>query len=253
MQVWIIEDEMLAAERLQLLLKEYDPAIAVTACFDSIDDTVRALLTRPHPDLMLLDIQLSDGYSFDIFKKAAYKRPVIFTTAFDNYAIDAFKLFSLDYILKPVELEALAAALNKYRAIAASFVPVDYRQMVAQLPPAQPASYKNRFLAKVGQRIFFVEAGEVSYFRADGKLVYLADKEGNRFIIDNTLDKLQAQLDPKEYFRLNRRYIVRYAAILHVRPYPNNRLKLSLKGAPPDEEMIVSRERVQEFKEWAEM
>jgi DNA-binding LytR/AlgR family response regulator len=253
MQVWIIEDEMLAAERLQLLLKEYDPTITVSACFDSIEDTARALLTRPHPNLMLLDIHLSDGYSFDIFKKAEYKNPVIFTTAYDNYAIDAFKLFSLDYILKPVELEALATALNKYRAIAASFVPVDYRAMLTQLQPQPETQYKNRFLAKVGQRIFFVEAGDISYFRADGKVVYLADKEGNRYIIDNTLDKLQAQLDPKEYFRLNRRYIVRYLAIQHVRPYPGNRLRLSLKGASADEEMIVSRERVQEFKEWAGM
>jgi len=253
MQVLIIEDEMLAVERLQTLLKEYDNTIRVAACLESIEETVQYFQTKPHPDLLLVDIHLSDGHCFEIFRRIAYKGPVIFTTAYNQYAIEAFKLFSIDYILKPVTLEALAGAINKYKQIASGFIPVDYSRLVPHIT-AEDEIYKSRFLAKVGQRLFFVSVEDIAYFQADNKIVYLVDMVGNRFVIDYTLEKLEALLDPKRFFRLNRTYLVHIQAIRQIKPYYNNRLKLQVKGvnACPEEELVISRERVADFRAWAE-
>ena len=252
MDILIIEDEVLAAERLQLLLKNYDPAINVVANLESIEESVQWLLTKPHPDLLLVDIHLSDGHSFEIFKKVQLQKPVVFTTAFDNYAIDAFQLFSIDYILKPVTAEALASALNKYKSLAGNFFNANYTLLNEQAKENFSTKYKNRFLAKVGQRSFFIQANEVAYFMADNKIVYLVDKEGNRFIINFTLEKLEPLLDPHDFFRLNRKIIIQGSVIEQIKPYHNNRMKIILKGIKTDEEMIISRERVGDFKAWAE-
>ncbi|MFM9911731.1 MAG: LytR/AlgR family response regulator transcription factor [Chitinophagaceae bacterium] len=253
MKVLIVEDERLAAQRLQHLLKQYDPSIEVVGITESITDTVQFLLKQPQPDLLLLDIQLSDGHSFDIFKMVQFSKPVIFTTAFDQFAIDAFKLFSIDYILKPVTAEALATALNKFHSIATPVsIKTDYALLAKQLAKESGNHFKNRFLAKVGQRLFFVEVADIAFFQADNKIVYLVDKDGNRFVIDYTLEKLELLLNPKDFFRLNRRFIVKVSAIEHIKPFYNSRLKLSVKGATASEEMIISRERVSEFKAWAE-
>jgi two-component system, LytTR family, response regulator LytT len=251
MDVVIIEDEMLAAERLQSLIKNYDGNINIIASLESIDESVHWLQTKPHPDLLFVDIHLSDGHSFEIFKKINLQKPVIFTTAFDNYALDAFQLFSIDYILKPVTAEALAAAINKYKNIA-SMAAANYSLLSDSVKENFSTRYKNRFLAKVGQRSFFLQADEVAYFFADNKIVYLVDKEGNRFIINFTLEKLEPLLDPHDFFRINRKMIVHSKAIEQAKPYFNNRLKLLLKGIKADEEIIISRERVVHFKEWAE-
>lgn len=252
MNILIIEDEQLAQERLQMLIKAYDPAINIVGCLESVDETVTWLNTRPHPDLILLDIHLSDGQSFEIFKRTQTQKPIIFITAYENYAVDAFRLFSIDYILKPVTSEALAAAINKYKSLSHIFMPADYRLLMEQLKDATLNSYRNRFLAKVGQRLFFIAANDVSYFAADNKIVFLIDREGNRFVINNTIEKLETELNPKDFFRLNRKIIVHAEAIEQVKPYHNNRLKLQLKGAPGSEEIIISRDRVAEFKQWAD-
>lgn len=252
MNILIIEDEQLAQERLQMLIKAYDPAINIVGCLESVDETVNWLNTRPHPDLILLDIHLSDGQSFEIFKRTQTQKPIIFITAYENYAVDAFRLFSIDYILKPVTSEALAAAINKYKSLSHIFMPADYRLLMEQLKDATSSSYRNRFLAKVGQRLFFIAANDVSYFAADNKIVFLIDREGNRFVINNTIEKLETELNPKDFFRLNRKIIVHAEAIEQVKPYHNNRLKLQLKGAPGSEEIIISRDRVAEFKQWAD-
>jgi two-component system, LytTR family, response regulator LytT len=229
MDIVIIEDEMLAAERLQALIKNYDANINIVAVLESIEESVQWLQAKPHPDLMFVDIHLSDGHSFEIFKKINLQKPVIFTTAFDNYALNAFQLFSIDYILKPVTAEALAAAINKYKSLAA-MVAVNYSLLSDTVKENFSTRYKNRFLAKVGQRSFFLHADEVVYFFADNKIVYLVDKEGNRFIIN----------------------FIHSKAIEQVKPYFNNRLKLSLKGVKADEDIVISRERVADFKEWAD-
>ena len=158
MNVLIIEDEMLATERLKMLIKQYDASITVQACLDSIEDSVKWLQTKPAPDLLLVDIQLSDGPSFEIFKKVPIQKPVIFTTAYDNFALDAFQLFSIDYILKPVTAEALATAFNKYKDLSTSFFKADYTLLTEQLKENFTNKYRNRFLAKVGQRSFFIKS-----------------------------------------------------------------------------------------------
>jgi two-component system, LytTR family, response regulator LytT len=252
MRVLIVEDEMLAAQRLQHLLREIDPTIEIVGVAESVEETIEVLQRQPAPDLLLMDIQLSDGHSFEIFNKIAIRKPVIFTTAYDQFALEAFKHFSIDYILKPITGVALRIALEKYKLITSPMTP-DYSGLLSTLASIQPVNdYKNRFLAKVGQRLFFVEVNDIAFFQAENKIVYLVDKEGNRFVIDYTLEKLEALLDPKLFFRLNRKFIVKVSAIDHIKPFYNNRLKLSVKGAPNNDEMIISRERVAEFKAWAE-
>ena len=252
MTILIVEDEQLAQERLQLLVKNYDAAINIVGCLESVEETVQWLNTKPHPDLILLDIHLSDGESFEIFKRTTTQKPIIFTTAYENYAIDAFKLFSVDYILKPITAEGLAAALNKYKNLTAAFAPKDYQLLMEQVKDNFSVNYKNRFLAKVGQRLFFISASEVAYFAADNKIVFLIDREGNRFVINNTMEKLETELNPKDFFRLNRKIIIHADAIDQIKPYHSNRLKLQVKGVPLTEEIIISRERVADFKQWAD-
>lgn len=250
MKILIVEDEKLAAERLQTLVHEYDSSIEVVACLESIEDTVDYLKHHAQPDLILMDIHLSDGHSFEIFKQVRVDRPVIFTTAYDQYALEAFKIFSIDYILKPVSLRSLAAAINKYKSLSQSFIPTDLSRLSLRTlhPPA-----KKRFLGKVGQRLFFIELDDIAYFQADNKIVHLVDREGNRFVVDYTLERLEQLLDSTEFFRLNRRFIVRVSAIQQVKPYFNNRLKIAIKGCnAAEEDMVISRDRVAEFRAWAE-
>ncbi len=250
MHVLLVEDEALAAERVRVLLKQIDPSITIVNCVDSIEDAVKFLKTNPAPDLILLDIQLSDGHSFEIFERIDYKGPVIFITAYDQYAINAFRLFSIDYILKPVSKEALAIALLKFQNIKSNFQPLDYKSIAGSLRPEN--NFKRRFLCRVGQRLFFVEVGDIAFFQADNKVVYLVDKEGNKYLVDYTLERLEQLLDPQEFFRLNRKFIVKISSIEQIKPYFNNRLKLVMKGSASNDDLVISRERVPEFRVWAE-
>ncbi len=252
MNIIIVEDELLAAERLKLLLKQYDPSINITATLESIEESVLWLQTKPHPDLLLMDIQLSDGHSFEIFKQVKLSRPVIFTTAYDNYAIDAFQHFSIDYILKPVTTESLANAIQKYSSLAYIFSPPDYSVWAEHVKERFSSRYKERFLAKIGARVFFIQTDEIAYFYAANKTVFLADREGNRFIINYTIEKLEPLLDPYHFFRVNRKLIIHSKMIDIIKPYYNNRLKISLRNLNIEEDIIVSRERVSAFKKWAE-
>ncbi|MHA4842889.1 LytR/AlgR family response regulator transcription factor [Flavitalea antarctica] len=252
MQVLIVEDEVLAAGRLQILLKEYDSSIEVAAVLQSIEETVQYLNTHAHPDLLLLDISLADGCSFEIFKRITIQKPVIFTTAYNHYAIEAFSVFSIHYLLKPLTLEALAGAMQKYESLANHFPPADFPVVLSRLTNVNTSNYKSRFLVKLGQKLIFVDTACVHLFEADNKIVYLQDHEGNRYTIDQTLEKLEETLDPHKFFRVNRRYLVNIDAIQHIRPYFNNRLKLCVKGNLPKDDLIVSRDRVSQFRSWAE-
>lgn len=253
MDILIIEDERLAAEKLQFLIKEYDPTINIMACLESVEETVDWLNKKKCPDLLMMDIHLSDGHSFEILKTTKVDKPIIFTTAYENYAIDAFKHFSIDYLLKPISPESLAKALNKYNSLAASFIPQDYSYLLNEYKDGlSTIQYKNRFLAKVGQRMFFIHENEVAYFEAENKIVFLIDREGNRFVINYTVEKLEQILNPKNYFRVNRKTIVHADCIDQVKPFHNNRLKVFLKCMAPQEDIIISREKTGAFKNWAE-
>jgi two-component system, LytTR family, response regulator LytT len=252
MNILIIEDEILASERIQMLIKSYDPSINIVGSLDSIEEAVHWLTTKAHPDLLLVDIQLADGQSFEIFKKVQTNTPIIFTTAYDQYALDAFQLFSIDYILKPITAEALSTALQKYKTITNSQSPTDFGGILQQVKDNFSAKYKNRFLAKVGQRIFFIGVDEVAYFAADNKIVHLTTRDGNRFLINTTIEKLEQIIDPQYFFRVNRKIIVHVDAIEQAKPYENNRLKLVLKEITTPEEIIISREKVVDFKNWAD-
>jgi DNA-binding LytR/AlgR family response regulator len=253
MNTIIIEDEQLAAERLQLLLHQYDSNIHVLNVMDSVEEATAWLNKNQPPDFILLDIHLSDGFGFDILKNTLVSSPVIFTTAYDQYALDAFKVLSIDYLLKPVTAELLAQAIQKLKTLkqtGTANTTIDYQQL-AQLM-TQPSSYKTRFLGKVGQKFFFIDVANIAYFSADNKIVYLYGSDGNRYIVDHKLENLEQLLDPRKFFRVNRSIIVNVKAIDQVKPYLNSRLKIQLKTGILQEEVIVSRERVTDFKIWAD-
>ncbi len=253
MRILIIEDEPIAAERLQLMLKSYDASIDVVGCIDSVEDAILWLENNPHPDLMMLDIQLADGFSFEIFRKIPYQKPVIFTTAFNEYALEAFRYFSIDYLIKPFTGAALKQALDKYKTVAQQQQQkIDYDTVMKVLRTYPSNQFKERFLARIGQRFIFVRTADIAYFKADDKIVYLVDKQGMKLPIDYTLEKLETLIDPRQFFRLNRSVIVSIDSIAQIKPYSNSRLMLHLRDGHKSEEMIISRERVPEFRQWAE-
>lgn len=252
MRVLIIEDEKIAAERLQVLLREYDPAAEIAAHLFSVEEAVLWLEQEAPPDIIFSDIHLSDGFCFDIFKKVTCLKPVIFTTAYDQYTLEAFRVHSIDYLLKPVTKEALAAAMDKLKQLHSNPLQHSLEEIARMVQQHQSAPrYKDRFLARSGQKMFFVPCEEVDYFQADDKIVYLVDKQGNKFLVDHTLDRLENLLNPRDFFRLNRRYLVRFSSISQIRPHINSRLKLLIRNGSKHEEVILSRERVQPFRQWA--
>ncbi len=251
MKVLLIEDEPVASQRLQMLLKAYDSTIEILPTIDSIEDAVAWLSSHAHPDVILLDIQLSDGFSFEIFKQISYNKPVIFTTAYHEYALDAFKYFSIDYLVKPVTFQALQAALDKLRTILQQDVKTA-QEIYKNFEAFTHESYKERFLVKTGQKFVFVKLEDISFFKTEEKLVYIITKSDSKFLIDYTLEKLETLLNPKLFFRLNRKVIVSINSIVQVRPFTNKRLQLHLHNNYTSPELIVSRERVADFRSWAE-
>jgi two-component system, LytTR family, response regulator LytT len=253
MDILIIEDEILAAERMQMLVKNYDPSINIIGILESVEEAVQWLTTKKQPDLLLVDIQLADGHSFEIFKKVQVNKPIIFTTAFDQYALDAFQLLSIDYVLKPVTAEALSNAFSKYKSLTKQpVVENDYTEILQYVKENLTEKYKNRFLGKVGQRTYFIQAQDVAYFTADNKIVHLVARDGKRYIKNATMEKLEQILDPKIFFRANRKTIIHIDAIEQIKPYDNNRLIIIVKGIPTADEIIISREKVAEFRIWAD-
>ena len=252
MRVLIIEDEPLAAERLTILLREYDPSIIIMEVLDSVQRAKSWLETRRNPDIIFLDIELADGQCFPLLQSIRPDCPVIFTTAYDQFALDAFQHFSLDYLLKPISAEKLGRALHRYRNIYSQF-PLAAKESVEKIQsiPENPP-YKNRFLIKNGSRLSFIDISEIAYFYADNKTVCLVNQNGLKFMIDFTLEHLEMILDPRNFFRFNRKVIGSVSSIQDIRTYYNSRLRISLKAGNHLDEAIVSRERVQAFREWAD-
>lgn len=248
--VLLIEDEPQAIKRLETLIKELIPGVRVLASLDSVKESVRWLNENRSPDLIFMDIQLADGISFQIFEQCRVKSPVIFTTAYDAYALKAFKVNSIDYILKPVDKEDLQGALRKLDSLTQR--KNDATEMLANIDEAVKMltrKYKTRFVLKVGEHLKAIEVSDIQYFFSMEKTTFAKLADSRKHILDFTLDQLEELVDPDQFFRINRKYIVSTAAIQDMVSFTNSRLRLILKGSD-DSDIIVARERVQEFKNW---
>ena len=249
MKILIIEDEIPAAKRLRKLIDDQIVSAEVLDVIDSVEGAVQWLNTFKKPDLIFMDIQLSDGLSFDIFSQTEVVSPIIFTTAYDEYAVQAFKVNSIDYLLKPLDPEELNRAILKYKNLHQSDVSYDRVSIQQLINSITQKEYKNRFLVKTGSQLSYIEAKDIAYFYSDEGLVYALTNVGKRYILDYTLEQLYDLLDPKEFFRINRKIIVKIDAIHRIHTYFNSRLKLELLPRT-DLDAIVSRERVGDFKSW---
>ncbi|MCT4601670.1 MAG: LytTR family DNA-binding domain-containing protein [Marinifilum sp.] len=252
MNVIIIEDEVLAVDKLERLLHKYDPKIKVIDRFESITES-SIWLGNPEntADLIFLDIHLVDGLSFEIFNRVQVKTPIIFTTAYNEYALNAFKLNSVDYLLKPVTFDSLYDALKKYESMKESFGNKSIKsieELSAALANIQK-DYKTRFMVKVGEKLKSFRAENIELFYAEGRDVFILLEEGKRYIIDYKMEELQDLLDPKQFYRISRSFIVNINAINDVLVHSNSRLKVVL-NTDCERELIVSREKVNSFKNW---
>ncbi len=253
MTTLIVEDETLAAERLSDLIRQYDPDIKILACLDSVREAVEWFQNDPAPDLAFFDIQLADGLSFDIFEKTEVPCPVIFTTAYDEYALKAFKVHSIDYLLKPIDIEELGAAFKQYFKInknIATAPPAPDIDIIRQAVKMMSNNYKNRFIVKAGHHISAVAVENILYFFTEHRTTWIKTKSLKKHAIDYTLEQLSELLDPERFFRLNRKYIVSIDAIDTATSYSNSRLKVQLTDGGKSEKILISREKVREFKEW---
>ncbi|SFW54156.1 two component transcriptional regulator, LytTR family [Sinomicrobium oceani] len=248
MKVIIIEDEKPAARRLQRMVEK--AGIAVDTMLHSVEESLDWFRKNEHPDLIFLDIQLSDGLSFEIFETIEVKSAVIFTTAYDEYALRAFKLNSIDYLLKPIDDEELEEALKKYRKrIPSAGLHLDFEAVRKMLVNPFERSYKKRFTVKVGQRLKMIPVEDIECIYSENKGTYLHTCEGRDYLLDITLDALENELDPDTFYRVSRKYYVNVAAIREIVAYTNARLQLKLHKYN-GQEIIVSRERVKDFKNW---
>ena len=249
MNVLIIEDEPQAAQRLEKLVRAIVPSSFILGKLDSVKNSVNWLKINPSPDLILMDIQLADGISFSIFDQCTVKSPVIFTTAYDEYALKAFKVNSIDYILKPVDEGELRAALAKFQTMTVGSQPGKILESIGYAMQMLTKKYKERFIVKVGEHLKSIETDEILFFFSLEKTTFAQTKDGRKHILDSTLDQLENLVSPENYFRINRKYIVSSKSIQDMVTYTNSRLKLTIKTSD-DNDVIVARERVQEFKEW---
>jgi len=249
MNIVIIEDEELATRRLEGMIRSFDPAVKVLAKLESIEDAVEWFKNNGEPDLIFLDIHLEDGLSFSIFEKVTVKAPIIFTTAFDEYAIKAFKLKSIDYLLKPITQVDLNAAISKYMNWNAGNNPVIDVNALYEIISRRNRSYKSRFSFPVGQKIKTVQVEEIAYFYSMESITFMVCKDKSEYSVDYSLDQLSEEVDPANFFRVNRQFLVSLKAINHVNVYPKSRLKIELLPLSRHE-LFVSIDKVVKFKEW---
>lgn len=255
MKILIVEDEYLFFLELKKLLLEINPAIEILGNVTGVDETVNWLLSNDQPDLIFLDIQLTDGMSFEIFDKVKIKCPVIFTTSFDNYAIKAFDLNSIDYIIKPVDKEKLTKSLSKYQDIKNYFskddIVSELKKVYSSLK-SESESYKQRLLIYKGDQLVSVETNEIAYFYSEEKATIVTTKGSQRYQANSSLDELEKQLNPKVFFRANRQFILNIQSIVKTSTYFNYRLKVEVKP-PIDKEIFISREKAQAFRDWLDL
>lgn len=255
MKILIVEDEELAVKKLKKTLHSIDETLEVAGTADSIASAVEWLNQNSPPDLILMDIELADGQSFEIFNLTEVRSPVIFTTSYDEYALKAFKVNSVDYLLKPVQKDELEAAISKFRNLQRSFhIPAHDDQQISALVKKLHQSlhqqeYRKRFLVKHMQKLVSIEVDRIAYFFSDDRLTFFKTWDDKKYLLDYTVDEVERMVDPSQFFRINRGFLVSIKSIDQIHDYFGNRLKLILKPSI-DKEALVSREKVTLFKEW---
>ncbi|MCF4101824.1 LytTR family DNA-binding domain-containing protein [Gillisia sp. M10.2A] len=255
MNAIIIEDEKPAARRLNRMLDKLE--VPIIAVLHSVEDAVNWFIENEHPDIIFLDIQLSDGLSFEIFDKVKIKSAVIFTTAYDEYALQAFKLNSIDYLLKPIDDEELQVAVDKYKELFTNLTPnesntslqLNFEDIKKLLVNPVEREYKKRFTVKVGQHLKMIPLEEVECIYSENKGTYVHTSEGRNYLLETTLEGLEDELPPDDFFRVSRKVFIQLAAIKDIIAYSNSRLKI-VPNSFKDFEIIVARERVKSFKQW---
>ncbi|MEZ4906858.1 MAG: LytTR family DNA-binding domain-containing protein [Saprospiraceae bacterium] len=253
MKVLIIEDENRAAQRLEKLILEIDSDIEVLAIFDSVEDSITWFKNNEAPQLIFLDIHLSDGLSFNIFNSVQVNCPIIFTTAYDEYALRAFDLNSIDYLLKPIDKTKLQRAIDKYKKFASPHinqeVNTDILSLLNSMESKKPF-YRSSFLINKNDSFHIINITQISYFYSEDKLTFIKTNEDKRYIIDESLDNLMDSLDPTKFFRINRQVIISINSIKSINNYFNYKLKLELFPHTEGLNTVISRSKVSEFKEW---
>jgi len=249
MRVIIIEDEIPAANRLEKLLILTCSDIEVAARLDSVESSIKYLREAEDIDLIFMDIQLADGLSFNIFDEIQVTTPIIFTTAFDQYSLKAFKVNSIDYLLKPIDEKELKQAIDKFRQLNGNSNSNFSDKILKLVNDLNTARYKERLLIKKGQQLSFLKTENIAYCFADGKLCFAVDFNDNRYLLEQNLTQLEEQLQPVNFYRINRTLMVNIDAVQKVHIWFGGRLKLDL-ALKPEVETIVSRDRVNGFKEW---
>jgi two-component system response regulator LytT len=249
MKIIIIEDEAPALNRIKKMVLELQPNATVLATADSIESAVIAIKDNPETELLLMDIELADGQSFEIFNQIEVKCPVVFTTAYDEFALKAFKVNSIDYLLKPVEKDDLRKALTKFKTIQNNNFNLSNLKHLLNQVSIPKTTIKERFLVKLGERLISVHIDDIAYFNAKDKLTFLVTKNGNKYVVDYTLDELELLIDNKLFYHVNRQFITSISSIVNIHTYFNGKLKLQL-SPPIEEEVIVSREKASDLKTW---
>ena len=249
MNIIIIEDEKPAARLLERKIEKL--GYSITTLLHSVEESLLWFQSNPHPDLIFLDIQLSDGLSFEIFEKIDIKSAVIFTTAYDEYALRAFKLNSIDYLLKPIDEEELATAISKFEnQFQVNRVSnIDFEAIKRMLVNPISKEYRKRFSVKIGQQIKVIDVAEIECLYSENKGTYIHTFDNRDYLIDSSLEVVEAELNPNDFFRISRKYIIPLQSVKEIQVYSNSRLKISLPTYKEDE-VIVARERVTDFKNW---
>ncbi len=247
MRILIIEDEKPAASRLSKLLQGHFQDAELIGNLDTVSRAIRWFGENLPPDLIFCDIQLADGISFEIFEQVKINSPIIFTTAFDQYAIRAFQVNAIDYLLKPIDPKELERAVEKFKS--RSIQPSLDLNLLKTLIQPQTKSFKSRFLVRFGEKIQSVSIEEIAFFFSEERVTFLQTHAGKKYVLDSTLEQIEGQVDPQVFFRLNRKYLSHIEAIEEVLTYSNSRLKVSLRNCT-DSDILVSREKVADLKDW---
>ncbi|MBL4706928.1 MAG: response regulator transcription factor [Flavobacteriales bacterium] len=252
MNVVIIEDEAPAFRRLQRILEEINPEVKIVEVLDSVEESVNWLSQNSPPDIIFMDIQLADGLSFEIFEQTEVKAPVIFTTAYDEYALKAFKVNSIDYLLKPIDVQLLRHALAKFESIKESYSgKTDLRDILRNIQP-EKKQYKARFLVKQRERLLSIKTNEIAYLLSENGIVYLYTLGGTKYVFDKPLDQLEEQLDPSLFYRINRQCLAHVEAIGSAVAYDKGKMMVELAPKTPSP-VLVSREKAADFKRWLDL